>query len=425
MVLAVVLAMILKYYGGNMVLNMYFWKVGCTSDPNAVIPGTSLPAALNCMGDAAVYRISFILAGWFFLIMLGCLVVNRRAHVGCWGVKLLILVGSIIGSFWAPNNIFDNSGYAWPARIISVVFLVLQVIMFINFAYQWNESWLFKAHNDNGEENKTWFAAILASAGVMFLASLILIVLLFVYFGSCGLNVFITVITLILIIAFTGLQLRVESNGSVLTSGVVAIYLVYLAWGAQMSNPSTGCGAKSSSDVGQIVLGIVITALSLAWTTFSASSSKSALACGGGGEANLESPIMEDGTGARRKKARYSGDAAEEGGSEEAGGKLHATRVGDARVKADDEEKSEEKTEKGEEDQERYWFFHLVMFSGAVYMAMLLTDWGSGDSTASLSSTTDAGTASMWVKITSGWIVAGLYMWTLLAEKCCPNRDFS
>ncbi len=34
------------------------------------------------------------------------------------------------------------------------------------------------------------------------------------------------------------------------------------------------------------------------------------------------------------------------------------------------------------------------------------------------------GMSSVWVKIVSSWIAALIYMWTLVAPACLPNRDF-
>lgn len=31
----------------------------------------------------------------------------------------------------------------------------------------------------------------------------------------------------------------------------------------------------------------------------------------------------------------------------------------------------------------------------------------------------------MWVRIASQWAIWGVYIWTLVAQVCCPNRDFS
>ena len=36
----------------------------------------------------------------------------------------------------------------------------------------------------------------------------------------------------------------------------------------------------------------------------------------------------------------------------------------------------------------------------------------------------NVGKTSLWVKMLSQWATFGLYVWTLVAPRCCPGRDF-
>ena len=36
----------------------------------------------------------------------------------------------------------------------------------------------------------------------------------------------------------------------------------------------------------------------------------------------------------------------------------------------------------------------------------------------------NVGNTSLWVKMLSQWATFGLYVWTLVAPRCCPNREF-
>lgn len=72
-------------------------------------------------------------------------------------------------------------------------------------------------------------------------------------------------------------------------------------------------------------------------------------------------------------------------------------------------------------------FFHFVMMSTAMYMAMLCTNWGSALQGPEQNVTTEAydlGWASTWVKIVSQWATILLYIWTLVAPRLFPDRDF-
>ncbi|RHZ34271.1 hypothetical protein DYB37_009279 [Aphanomyces astaci] len=62
------------------------------------------------------------------------------------------------------------------------------------------------------------------------------------------------------------------------------------------------------------------------------------------------------------------------------------------------------------------WQFHLIMVVGAMYMAMVLTQWDTA------SGHEDG--AAMWVHITSQWVSIAVYMWTLVAPYLVPDREF-
>ena len=58
---------------------------------------------------------------------------------------------------------------------------------------------------------------------------------------------------------------------------------------------------------------------------------------------------------------------------------------------------------------------------------MLLTDWGvaSGDVASASSASYSRGYASAWLQMGTNWVCSILYLWTLVAPKVCPGRDFS
>ncbi len=69
-----------------------------------------------------------------------------------------------------------------------------------------------------------------------------------------------------------------------------------------------------------------------------------------------------------------------------------------------------------------YSLFHLVLACAALYIMMCLTNWL--DPQGELNSF-QRSNAAMWVKMTSSWICATLYGWTLVAPLVLTNRDFS
>lgn len=68
-----------------------------------------------------------------------------------------------------------------------------------------------------------------------------------------------------------------------------------------------------------------------------------------------------------------------------------------------------------------YSFFHIIFALASMYAAMLLSGWTDSSESATL---IDVGWTSVWVKICTGWVTAGLYIWTLIAPLILPDREF-
>ena len=69
-----------------------------------------------------------------------------------------------------------------------------------------------------------------------------------------------------------------------------------------------------------------------------------------------------------------------------------------------------------------YSFFHLVFALASMYIAMLMTGWGSNPQERDL---IDVGWTSVWVKLVTQWVTAATYIWMLVAPALFPDRDFS
>ena len=70
-----------------------------------------------------------------------------------------------------------------------------------------------------------------------------------------------------MIIALTAVQLS-EIKGSLLTSLVISLYVVYLGYSAVSKNPQEACNPflAQESNPFDIAVGLALTAVSLAWT---------------------------------------------------------------------------------------------------------------------------------------------------------------
>ena len=70
------------------------------------------------------------------------------------------------------------------------------------------------------------------------------------------------------------------------------------------------------------------------------------------------------------------------------------------------------------------WKLNIIVAIVCCWYGMALTGWGSVESGGN-SANPDVGNVSMWMIISSQWLMLSLYLWTLVAPKVFPDRDFS
>lgn len=70
------------------------------------------------------------------------------------------------------------------------------------------------------------------------------------------------------------------------------------------------------------------------------------------------------------------------------------------------------------------WKLNVILGLVSCWFAMALTGWGSIDSGGNAANP-DVGKVSMWMIIASQWLVLVLYLWTLVAPRLFPDREFS
>lgn len=64
----------------------------------------------------------------------------------------------------------------------------------------------------------------------------------------------------------------------------------------------------------------------------------------------------------------------------------------------------------------------FLLISG--YFAMILTNWATLQTTTSIANP-KTGRAAMWIQAAGQWIAVSVYLWSLVAPKFFPDRDFS
>lgn len=248
LIVMTLIAFVLQKWGARS-FNFYSFNVGCED-----IPGIDVTA---CKGENAVYRISIGLSLWFMLVALGnCF--SKKIHTGIWGMKVLSLIIIVTGFFFIPISGQDN--FVYVARVVSAIFLVSQLISFIDAAFHWNKFLV----GDNPSICK--IRLLLSICGLFVISIVTCIVLLYMNYNYCTRQEVFTTITVFLVSSATLLQLNTDTKSSLLTSCIVSAYAVYLCWSSISSDE---CNPGEQTDV-QLALACFVTSISLAWTCHSA-----------------------------------------------------------------------------------------------------------------------------------------------------------
>lgn len=349
----------------------------------------------QAVGYLAVYRICFATCLFFVLMALITIGVKSskdpRAGIqnGFWGIKYLLVIGGIIGAFFIPEGQFASTWMVF-GMIGGFGFIVIQLILIIDFAHSWAERWV---SNYEESESRGWYAALLFSMLAAYTLAFIGAILLFMYYTEpegCGLNKFFISINLILILAASGISVlpavqEHQPRSGLLQSAVVSMYVMYLTWSA-LSNGSKDCNTISSNESSfdkQSIIGLVIWVCSVLYSSIRTASSSSKITMS-------EHILAKEGT--------EGADGGEAGRTEE-------TKVFD---------------NEGDGVAYSWTFFHIVFALATLYIMMTLTNWYNPSSQLSKENV-----ASMWIKITSSWLCVGLYIWTLVAPAIFPDREFN
>ncbi|KAG7336166.1 hypothetical protein KOW79_000859 [Hemibagrus wyckioides] len=382
----------------------------------STIPG--IENQFNCdviVGYKSVYRMCFAMACFFFLFAALMIRVRSskdpRAAIqnGFWFFKFLILVGITVGAFFIPDGTFHNVWFYFGI-VGSFMFILIQLILLIDFAHSWNEVWVRNAEEGN---SKGWFFGLLFFTILHYVLAFAAVVLFYLYYtkpDSCtehkvfiSLNLIFCVI--VSVVSILPKVQDVSPQSGLLQSSLISLYTMYVTWSAMTNNPNRECNPSLLSLVSNVnvsttlptptsapgvvqwwdaqgIVGLVIFLFCTFYASIRTSSNAQVnklMQTEEGRGSDTEGPVGEDGL----------------------------------RRVVDNEEDGVTYS---------YSFFHFHLFLASLYIMMTLTNWYKPDTT------TQAMQSSMpavWVKICSSWLGLALYLWTLLAPILLPNRDFS
>eukprot|EP01062_Namystynia_karyoxenos_P070085 TRINITY_DN65476_c0_g1_i1.p1 TRINITY_DN65476_c0_g1~~TRINITY_DN65476_c0_g1_i1.p1 ORF type:complete len:459 (+),score=183.48 TRINITY_DN65476_c0_g1_i1:66-1379(+) len=354
----------------------------------------------DCLGVSAVYRLSFALFVFYLLLMLVasplscCLtqgarrtVVTRSWHPAsgeeargaarvpavcdcCLCIKVLLYLVLIVASFFIPAEFFQ--GYAYVAAVCGVIFLIMQCIIIIDFAYNWNEAWAARA-----EEEPAFLRASVCATATCTVIGIVLTGLMYHWFvtpSGCGggdksRHAFFISFNLICAVFYTLATGRLAVIGhkqaSLLPSSVIFLYCTWQVLAAMLSYSGDGSCNDLQERKGGVtafsVIAVIVAAIALVYAAVSAGFSRDAFT----------------------------------------------------------------RQELGEQATYSFTFFFICMMMGAGYLAMVLTGWdvsGTGIQSKEGELSVDGGKTSMWAKIGVSWLTILLYVMSLLAPVCCPQR---
>lgn len=337
--------------------------------------------------EEAVLRVSlgnFLFFGILALIMIGVKDQNDKRdswHHGGWTVKAVIWLLLVVLAFFLPDVVIVVYGFI--SKFGAGMFLLIQVIILLDCTHAWNDAWVEK-------DEQKWYIALLAVSVGCYIAAFTVLGLLFIWFNpsgyDCGLNIFFIVMTMILAFVFGVIALHPKVSGSLLPASVISLYCAYVCYTGLSSEPHdyecNGLNKSRAISTSTLVLGMLTTVLSVLYSALRAGSSTTFLSPPSSPKSAGSKPLLED---------------VEEG-----------------------------KTKKEEKEAKpvsySYSFFHLIFALASMYSAMLLSGW---TSTSESSDLIDVGWTSVWVRIGTEWVTAGLYIWTLVAPLLFPDREFA
>lgn len=385
----------------------------------------------ECYGFSSVHRINFALGLFHFILALLLVGVhstrNPRAGIqnGYWGLKIFAWLGLVVLSFFIPDGFFVIWGNYF-AMFGAMIFLLIGLVLLVDFAHSWAETCL---EHIEESDSTLWKTILLSSTLGMYVGSLVLTIIMYIFFAGSGCSMNQAAITLNLvftiIVSLLSVNPKVQEfnpQAGLAQASMVAIYCTYLTMAAVASEPDDkfcnplirSRGTRTAS----IVLGAIFTFLAIAYTTTRAAIQTSTSSVESAGYA----PVASEHNLVTQEPTRHSMRieairAAVETGS------LPSTALEENWWDSDSDEDDGGAYGDDERGSTKYNYvlFHLVFLLATQWIATLLT---MNVRKEDLVDFAPVGRTyfSSWVKIVSSWICYLLYAWTLVAPALFPDR---
>lgn len=385
----------------------------------------------QCYGWLAVHRINFAL-GLFHLLLAGLLFgvktsKNPRAAIqnGYWGPKVIAWLALIVLSFLIPDEFFMFWGN-YISFTGAMLFLLLGLILLVDLAHTWAEYCLAQIEDT---DSRFWRFVLIGSTLGMYVASIAMTVVQYIFFahGGCTMNQTAITINLLLWMAISVISINPtvqEHNpkAGLAQAAMVAVYCTYLTMSAVSMEPDDkhcnplvrAQGTRTTS----VVIGAIVTMLTVAYTTTRAATQSLGLGGGAGGirlsDDDEHDLVTQEPASRRQMRAEVLRRAIEEG-----------SLPADALLDDDDDSDAGGNASQDDErssTQYNYTVFHIIFFLATSWVSTLLV-LNHEDSVKDGDFATVGRTyAASWVKIVSAWACHAMYIWTLVAPIVLPDR---
>uniref|UniRef100_K7MAP9 Serine incorporator 3 n=1 Tax=Glycine max TaxID=3847 RepID=K7MAP9_SOYBN len=211
--------------------------------------------------NSLVFSILSLKLSIFILIFLWGICLHHgselgKFHHGGWTAKIVIWLLLVVLAFFLPDAVILVYGI-FIAKFGAGLFLLIQVIILLDFTHTWNDAWVEK-------DEQKWYIALLAVSVGCYIAAFTGSGILFFWFNpsgyDCSLNIFFFVMTMILAFVFAIIALHPQVNGSLLPSAVISLYCAYC----------NGLNKSRAVSTSTLVLGMLTTVLSVLYSALRA-----------------------------------------------------------------------------------------------------------------------------------------------------------
>ncbi|ORZ41621.1 serine incorporator/TMS membrane protein [Catenaria anguillulae PL171] len=426
----------------------------------------------GCYGVLAVHRVCFALT--LFHAVMAVLLIgvetskDRRAgwQNGFWGPKIILWLGVVVASFFIPNEFFIGYGN-YVALVGAGIFVLLQLVLLIEFAHTFSERLI---ENYETTESRSSMVALIAMTVGLLLVGITLTGVMYGFFAGsgCKLNQFFITFNLLLCLGACLLSIAPAIQESNPRSGlaqvsIVVAYATYLVLSAVANEPVANddeaqcnpVGAGKGSRTVSVAVGAIFTFLAILYSTttvamqgrrvlghdvdpdaeeasvplLAATASEAGVAARPAIDPALQAAVDSGALPASALESAMAARAAAQP-TGAAGGNNNTTVVV-VHAGPSDQYPTEDEAQGTAYN---YAFFHVVFALAAMYLAMLVTSWNTVSVIARAPASGDGdgllveigkSWGAVWVKIVSGWLVIGLYVWTLLGPVVLTDREWS